>query len=269
MEMHTIHAELLRHRVRVLVVGCGGTGSAIAAGLPYLHQAMIANGHPAGLHVTLMDGDAISPSNCVRQPFSRSEIGLYKAVVLVNRLNVFWDLDWQAVPANLQKGERVDEADIVIGCVDTRAARAMIRNGTSDSSSVDYWLDIGNNADSGQFILGEPLNETNRRSRTRLRTVAELCPEIVDAGLDNDGLPSCSAAEALERQEPFVNPTLAQHALALLARLFRYGTVSYHGGFINLATGVSGRLPVEPSVWRWLRRRSKGRTGQGVSGGAV
>jgi hypothetical protein len=46
--------------------------------------------------------------------------------------------------------------------------------------------------------------------------------------LDGDGLPSCSAAEALDRQEPFVNPTLANHALALLARLFRYGTVPYH-----------------------------------------
>ncbi len=178
----------------------------------------------------------------------------------VNRLNVFWGLDWQAVPTNLEKGKKIDEANIVIGCVDTRAARALIRNGTSDYSSVDYWLDISNNADSGQFILGEPLNETNRRSRTRLRTVAELCPEIVDAGLDNDGLPSCSAAEALERQEPFVNPTLAQHALALLARLFRYGAVSYHGGFINLATGVSGRLPVDPSIWRRFRRRFKRRT---------
>jgi hypothetical protein len=50
-----------------------------------------------------------------------------------------------------------------------------------------------------------------------------------------DGLPSCSAAEALDRQEPFVNPTLADHALALLARLFRYGTVSYHGAFVGLS----------------------------------
>jgi saccharopine dehydrogenase-like NADP-dependent oxidoreductase len=29
METHIIHSELLRRRVRVLVVGCGGTGSAI------------------------------------------------------------------------------------------------------------------------------------------------------------------------------------------------------------------------------------------------
>ena len=89
MELHSIHPELLRRRVKVLVIGCGGTGSAVAAGLPYLHQAMIANGHPEGLQVTLLDGDVISPINCVRQPFSRSEIGLFKAVVLVNRLNVF------------------------------------------------------------------------------------------------------------------------------------------------------------------------------------
>lgn len=229
----------------------------MAAGLPYLHQAMIANGHPGGLHVTLMDGDTISPSNCVRQPFSRSEIGHYKSVVLVNRLNVFWGLDWEAVPRNLEQGARIDEANIVIGCVDTRAARAVIRDCTSHWSRTDSWLDVGNNADCGQFVLGEPLNERNRRSRVRLRTVAELFPEIVDPSLDDDGLPSCSAAEALERQEPFVNSVLAQHALALLARLFRYGTISYHGGFINLATGVSGRLSIDPFLWRRLGRGAR------------
>jgi len=270
METHKIHAELLRRQVRVLVVGCGGTGSAIAAGLPYLHQAMLACGHPGGLHVTLMDGDTISPTNCVRQPFSRSEIGLYKAVVLVNRINIFLGLDWEAVPAHLNDPNALSPSfenplgrtNIVIGCVDTRAARAVIRDATGDYSSADYWLDIGNNADSGQFILGEPLNQVNRRARTRLRSVAEWFPEIVDAGRDNDGLPSCSAAEALARQEPFVNQVLAQHALALLARLFRYGMTSYYGGFINLTTGASAPLPVDLRLWRRAserRRREKKR----------
>ena len=98
MESHHIHPELLRHKVRVLVVGCGGNGSAIAAGLPYLHQALLARGHPEGIHVTLLDPDVISPTNCVRQPFSRSEVGLSKAVVVANRLNLFWGLDWQGIP---------------------------------------------------------------------------------------------------------------------------------------------------------------------------
>lgn len=67
--MHMLIPELLRHPVRVVVIGCGGSGSAITSGLPDLHQAMIVAGHPGGLHVTVMDGDIISPTNCVRQPF--------------------------------------------------------------------------------------------------------------------------------------------------------------------------------------------------------
>jgi len=255
MELHKLHPELLRRRVRVLVVGCGGTGSAIVAGLPYLHQAMCASGHPGGLQVTVMDGDTISLTNCIRQPFSRSELGLYKVVVLVNRLNVFWGLEWEAVPANLEKGGRLEETDIVIGCVDTRAARAVIRDATSNFSTVDYWLDVGNGADSGQFILGEPLNQTNRRSRLRLRCVDELYPEIVDPSWDNDGLPACSAVEALDRQEIFVNPTLANHALALLGRLFRYGEVSYHGGFVSLSGGSTTAVRIDPKMWRRVRRQ--------------
>jgi shikimate 5-dehydrogenase len=39
METHRIHPELLERQVRVLVVGCGGTGSAVVAGLPYLHHS--------------------------------------------------------------------------------------------------------------------------------------------------------------------------------------------------------------------------------------
>ena len=59
--MHMLNPELLRRAVRVLVIGCGGSGSAIASGIPYLHQAMLVAGHPGGLHVTIMDGDIISP----------------------------------------------------------------------------------------------------------------------------------------------------------------------------------------------------------------
>jgi sulfur-carrier protein adenylyltransferase/sulfurtransferase len=262
MVTHRIHPELLERQVRVLVVGCGGTGSTVVAGLPYLHQSLVAWGHPGGLQVTVLDGDAISPVNCTRQPFARSEVGLNKAVVLVNRLNLFWGLKWEGFPVHLKPGEFISRnysgddlrAHIVIGCVDTRAARAAIRDAVSNWSTTSYLLDLGNSSDSGQFILGEPLNERNRRSRLRLRTATELFPEICDPKLDNDGIPSCSALEALERQEPFVNSTLAQHALALLARLFRYGEISYHGGFINLASGATSVIRIDPVCWKRIRR---------------
>ena len=216
---HQIPGALLQKKVQVTVVGCGGTGSAIAAGLPYLHQAMVALGHPLGMSVTLVDGDRISRTNCVRQPFSESEIGLHKATVLATRINLFWGLGWKGVP------HFVDESW--------------------------GWLDLGNNADSGQFVLGQPENQRNKARDLRLPTASELFPELINAKLDKkDRLPPCSALEALERQEPFVNQTLAYQALAMLARLFRYGRLSYHGGFVNLRTGRTTSLAVDPVLWQ-------------------
>jgi carbonic anhydrase len=52
--------------------------------------------------------------------------------------------------------------------------------------------------------------------------------------------------EALERQEPFINQTLAVSSLAMLARLLRYGQISYHGGFYNAQTGRLAALNVDP-----------------------
>jgi len=93
--------------------------------------------------------------------------------------------------------------------------------------------------------LGQPDNQRATKVAFRLPTVADLFPEIVDPRLDKqDQLPSCSAVEALQRQEPFINQTLAFQALAMLSRLFRYGRLSYHGGFLNLRTGKMANLAV-------------------------
>ena len=246
---HRVPGALLQKKVRIGVVGCGGTGSAIAAGLPYLHQAIVAGGHPYGLDVTLIDGDRISRTNCVRQPFSESEIGLYKATVLATRINLFWGLGWKGLPCFVDENWG-HETDIVIGCVDSRGARnAIIR--TQTYWNCHYWLDLGNNTDSGQFVLGQPENPKNKASELRLPTAAELFPELVNPKLDRrDKLPACSAIEALERQEPFVNQTLAYQSLAMLARLFRHGRLCYHGGFVNLRNGRTTSLPIDPAVWQ-------------------
>jgi PRTRC genetic system ThiF family protein len=260
---HRLPADLVQNRpVRILVIGAGGTGSAIVMGLPYLDQAMRVWGHRHGLAVALMDADLVSETNCIRQPFSFSDIGQNKSTILINRINLFWGMNWQAVPQSFHERSFDREydrcPDLVIGCVDTRAARRAIEGSISRAlNRVSYWLDLGNNAASGQYVLGQPLNARNRRKAERLRTVSELYPEIVDAKVGEDPLPSCSAAEALDRQEPFINQTLAASALAMLAQLFRYGKINHHGAFFNAKTGQMCALPVDPGLWRKARRRTK------------
>ena len=260
---HTLPNDLLGQKpVRVLVVGGGGTGSAIAMGLPYLDQAMRVWNRSSGLEVIMMDADTVSETNCVRQPFSVSDIGQNKATVLVNRINLFWGTRWRAEPTHFDERtlDRINDrsVDLLIGCVDTRAARSAIARAlTKTTCRATYWLDLGNNAANGQFVLGQPLNARNRRKAARLRTVSELYPEIIDAEAGEDPLPSCSAVEALDRQEPFINQTLAASALAMLARLFRYGKLSHHGGFFNAQNGFMSPLPVDPQLWSKARRRAR------------
>jgi PRTRC genetic system ThiF family protein len=260
---HRLPSDLIRRGpVRVLIVGAGGTGSTIAMNLPYLDQAMRVWGHASGLEVTMMDADTVSATNCVRQPFSASDIGQNKATVLINRINIFWGTKWTSIPnrfhARSFESDRSNVPDVLIGCVDTREARKSIAESfTRALSCTCYWLDLGNNAASGQYVLGQPLNGRNRRKAERLRTVSELYPEIADADAGEDPLPSCSAVEALDRQEPFINPTLALSALAMLGQLFRYGKLSYHGAFFNARTGQTSALPVDPALWSKTRKRSR------------
>jgi PRTRC genetic system ThiF family protein len=210
-----------------------------------------------------MDGDTISSANTIRQPFCQAEVGLAKAGVMASRLNLFWGLSWTAVAEELTPQSETANFDLWIGCVDTRAARKVIQDHVQGwRSHAAYWLDIGNSADSGQFVLGQPWNGRNRRSAVRLRTAPEILPEIVETSLDTDGAPSCSALEALEIQEPFVNHTLAYHALGLLSRLFRYGRIEHHGGFMSMAAGRVQPLPISPAIWRKMHRRGRRHLGR-------
>ena len=245
---HFIHHQLLSGPVKVVVIGAGGTGSHLVNGLVQLHTAMLALGHPGGLDVTVVDDDTVSESNVGRQAFIWSDIDKPKAVVLTNRLNQAFGLNWKAVTQRIDTETRLNQFQMVIGCVDNRAARACI-NGQAASGA--YYLDLGNRLNDGQVVLGEVGCETHwHNSRLRLPTIADLLPETVQAGLDaTDELPSCSLAEALEKQGLFINRAMALYALDLLWQLFRRGRIEHHGYFVNMETGRTSPLAIDPAVW--------------------
>lgn len=272
-------SPLMGKTLRIVVVGAGGTGSILLGGLAQMAIALEALGHP-GIDVVVVDDDRVSPANIGRQAFGKADIGQFKAEVLVNRINLSFGLDWKAVTQRLEADAAETnftrnyhrrgsgEADVWIGCVDTRSARKAIRNHWYNSvhrEEASIWLDCGNTADSGQVILG--LREsvcTAKQTQVHgkwvapqfstnvlLPSCADLFPEMVDESLDGaDTAPSCSLPEALTKQDLFTNRAMADAALNLLWQFLRHGELSVHGAFINLKNCRTNPLPVDEAVWQ-------------------
>lgn len=239
-----LKSRFLTKPVNVLLVGAGGTGSNVLMMLAQLHHTMISLGHPYGLNVSVMDGDTVSATNVGRQAFFPSDVGLYKAEVLVNRVNLAFGLHWSAQAEYLEE-EYSANMDIIIGCVDTRKARKIISE-PSYAHTV-LWLDFGNLKNSGQAIIGEICFDQKEK---KLPNVADLFPEIVDFAADqDDSEPSCSLAESLARQSLFINRAVAIHGMQMLSDLFRNGKITYHGVFVNLQSGCTVPLAVDPKTW--------------------
>lgn len=227
MKRHVVPSELLSRRVEIHLIGCGGNGCHMLMGLCQLHQALRGLRHP-GIHVTAYDPDRVTHANLGRQLFAENDLGQNKALTLVQRVNVAFGLHWDAYPLTYRLFRHQTPPAVVISCVDTKQARAALYGKLQQMRRSLYWLDLGNGRDYGQVVLGELGTD-----RSRLANVAELHPEILEGPEDNT--PSCSLAEALDKQDLFINRTLTAFALHLLWSLFRKGELEYQGCFLNLA----------------------------------
>lgn len=253
---HFIAPELLNptNPITVCLIGAGGTGSQVLTGLARMSHSLQQLGH-AGFSVMVWDDDIITDANRGRQLFADSEVGLYKATALIARSNRFFGTMWKSVnkPFTADTNER---AAIYISCVDTAEARFAIAEAlsqldirTSHSDTPRYWMDFGNGMDSGQVILST-IAEVRQPASEKFITIANL-PKVTDEFTellaeddDDDNTPSCSLAEALEKQDLYINSVLAQLGCGLLWQFFRQGLTTQRGVFLNLKEFRSQPLAV-------------------------
>lgn len=250
--------KFIQGTVRIALVGVGGNGCQMLAGLARIHVALKELGHPGGFDVTAFDDDCVSESNIGRQLFSYADIGINKAVVMIHRYNQFFGLDWKAVPTRFKPQSSHLGFDLIISCVDSKASRREIhsfaagRNAYGFSSAL--WLDMGNEQHTGQVVLGEMRRLSSyikkREKAALMPNVTELFPDILDESIPESDTPSCSVAESLERQDLFVNQQAATAALNLLWQLFRNGKINQHGCFFNLKTNSMQPLWIDPDTWK-------------------
>jgi len=243
---HYLPAHFDDRAIRVLLVGCGGNGAQMLMGLASLDTALRAISSRS-LDVIVVDDDIVTQANLGRQPFYHCDIGNSKARTLTERINLAHGLAWKAVHGRAPGAVDIGKADILISCVDTASARRAIGAAMAGEKPVPaYWLDLGNRTSDGQYLIGCP-GHLSSTDAARLPTVLDYFPEIADESLAEDDAPSCSVAEALERQSLFVNRVLASHALALLYDLLGRGSIGHAGAFINLASGQSIAIPLPGS----------------------
>lgn len=223
------------HKLSVLVIGAGGTGSHVLTSLARMNATLNALDHP-GLHVTVYDDDVVSDANIGRQLFSASDIGRYKADVLIERINRHFSLDWVAEPMRWNADRQYN---IIMSCVDNIKTRRDISKAIGKESYNNfrgnyYWMDFGNENDVGQVILGGH-NGRVSKGTNKLPNVRQMFPKFLK-GKDKKDIPSCSVAESIAKQDLFVNSLLAQLGCNILWKLFRQGYIEHHGAFMNLET---------------------------------
>lgn len=237
--------------VTVNLIGAGGTGSQVLTALARMNHALTELNH-AGLFVRLWDDDVITEANLGRQLFAESELELYKSIALINRLNRFFGTNWKAETQKFEKDDLGElksnmKSEIYISCVDSVKSRFDIAEILNElnidkgyyRNQCKYWMDFGNSQFTGQVLLStigniKQPNSEKYETVDNLPFITDEFGELLTISEAEDNTPSCSLAEALEKQDLFVNSSLAQMGSSLLWSLFRNGLTENRGFFLNL-----------------------------------
>lgn len=237
--------------IELNLIGAGGTGSQVLMALARMNHALTELNH-AGLSVRVWDNDVVTEANLGRQLFAENELGLYKSVALINRVNRFFGTNWKAESQKFEtnklgKIQNNMQSTIYISCVDNVKSRFHIagilnelkERGGYYRNQAKYWMDFGNSQYIGQVLLStvEKIKQPNSRKYEtidNLPFVTEEFGELLKISKLEDDTPSCSLSEALEKHDLFINSTLAQMGSSLLWSLFRNGLTQNRGFFLNL-----------------------------------
>ena len=242
--------------------GCRGTGSQVITNLARMNVALQALGHP-GLHVTVFDPDIITEANIGRQLFSETELGQGKATAAVTRVNRFFGTTWTAENCRYpvrktqeNRDDRTRPANIIITCTDNTRSRLELwrflkkyrEASVNNERAVYYWMDFGNAQTTGQVFIGTVRNKIRQPASKEFMPVPgmNVITEEVNYSTieEKDSGPSCSLAEALERQDLYINSILAQVGCDILWKMFKEGRTLYRGAYINLDTLRVNPIPV-------------------------
>ncbi|HRQ42140.1 MAG TPA: ThiF family adenylyltransferase [Chloroflexota bacterium] len=255
---------------RIMLVGCGGTGSSLAlalAGLAYHAQQK-------GIEVelTLVDPDHVDYANPGRQIFTPLEAsaGVAKCCALALRLNAAYGLSITAWPERYEAGLASEwfnhraggcsQPHLIIGAVDNTAGRREIAK-TVDAYHGRVWaLDSGNDRWSGQVLIGN-LTDVSQIKLDRLGLCTGLPspyvqePDLLEPDPEEENQ-SCAEMALAETQSLMVNRMAAAIAAQYVATFVLQKQILQLGSYFNLDPPTArSRLITRANINQYQKER--------------
>jgi PRTRC genetic system ThiF family protein len=244
--------------LHLLLVGVGGTGSALASSLGRL----LYHAKQKGIEVklTLIDPDPVELKNVAgRQYFCVAEQGANKAICLAQRLNLALGLDITAVPhpftadfGRQWAGYGLQHAaHLLIGCVDNHLARRELAQTVARYGGRLYALDCGNARSNGQVLLGN-LVDLQKVKVDELGLCSGLpSPYIQEPGLlepDPEEAPlSCAELTLREEQSLCINQAVAAVAFQYVYDFTLKRCLKQYATYLSLEPPAASSRLLTPS----------------------
>ena len=240
------------HPITIIVAGCGGTGSHVLNALASMNLALLERKHK-GIRVMAFDDAMVNNWNPLRQAFYPSDVGKYKALACIEKINNFYGFDWVAYPTkmtrevrntNFRTGVGLVPEGFLISCVDSGIARAEIALSWKHYPDKFYWIDTGNGFDFGQIIMAsqgvkQPENTRKIKYTKTLPSILDLHPALATV----ERTTSCSGIESLQWQDLFINRQIATYTIDFLWKFITKGYTNHQGLYLNFSKNEIREIP--------------------------
>lgn len=248
--------------VKLVMIGCGGTGSWLAPSVVRIARVLNESGTRAG--ALFIDPDFVERKNIPRQNFCDAELSHPKAQTLAARYSLAWGVEVRAAVDYFKPemiSSRWNRLTVIIGCVDNAAARQeiakMLNANAPDAPPHTWWLDCGNQRESGQVILGSTNDPRTLRSAFPMNSLCQhlpspilQCPDLLTPQpeeLSHHNL-SCAELALANAQGLIVNQRVAAEAADYLARLLIHQNLRRFATWFDLASGAVRNSYVTPEA---------------------
>lgn len=203
---------------KIIVVGCGGTGSHYIKELGRLLFGMEKRNK---CDLILIDGDYVEEKNLVRQAFLPQDIGYNKAQVMSEILRQSYGIESEFydkyidTPSDLDQLVEKDDMVILVGCVDNHQCRKSM-HGFYQSRQHCIYMDSANEYSVGEIVIGSKIGG--------IEMYADRCeyfPEILQTTEPKRSEESCEALNVSSPQHMLTNQLAAWILLVNTAKFLQ------------------------------------------------